>query len=238
MTTSAHAAEWEWILTAYLWGSDTSVDVFVSDEPVFGGDLEFSDLLDKLEFGAQSHFEGRRGKGGFFLDATFLHATDSQIIEAQPLLPGGTEVRTDSKLILVEAGGSFRPGGGAHGFDLLFGVRVIDIDMDIDITPPQPLMPTRVSASDTLTDGFVGMRYVGPLGEKWLYTLRGDVGAGDSDRVWNLMGILGYSFGKNGRYVALVGYRHMVAKYETTDVVTVETEVTMSGPMAGFAFRF
>ena len=136
MATPVHAAEWEWVLTPYLWGSDTSVDVFVSDEPVFGGDLEFSDLLDKLEFGAQSHFEGRRGKGGFFLDATFLHATDSQIIEAQPLLPGGTEVRADSKLILVEAGGSFRPGGGAHGFDLLFGVRVIDIDMDIDITPP------------------------------------------------------------------------------------------------------
>ena len=107
------------------------------------------------------------------------------------------------KPILVEAGGSFRPGGGAHGFDLLFGVR-----------------------------------YVGSLGEKWLYTLRGDVGAGDSDRVWNLMGILGHSFGKNGRYVALVGYRHMVAKYETTNVVTVETEVAMSGPMAGFAFRF
>lgn len=147
VTTPVQAAEWEWILTAYLWGSDTSVDVFVSDEPVFGGDLEFSDLLDKLEFGAQRHFEGRRGKGGFFLDTTFLNTADSQIIEAQPPLPGGTEVRTDAKLILVEAGGFIRPGGDAHGFDLLFGVRVIDIDMDIDITPPQPLMPTRVSAS-------------------------------------------------------------------------------------------
>jgi len=95
---------------AYLWGSDTSVDVFVNDEPVIGGDLSFSGLIDKLDFAAQIHFEGRRGKGGFFLDTTYLDTGDSLITEGRPLLPDGTEVRTDTKTVMVEAGGTIRPG--------------------------------------------------------------------------------------------------------------------------------
>ncbi len=150
MATPVHAAEWEWVLTPYLWGSDTSVDVFVNDEPVIGGDLSFSGLIDKLDFAAQIHFEGRRGKGGFFLDTTYLDTGDSLITEGRPLLPDGTEVRTDTKTVMVEAGGTIRPGGETHGFDLLFGVRITDTDMTIDITPPSPAPVRRRSIASLL----------------------------------------------------------------------------------------
>ena len=236
---SANAAEWEWLVVPYLWGSATEVDVFVNNEPVVGGDLSFSGLLDKLDMAAQVHIEGRRGKGGFFLDFTYLDTSDTNVINGSPLLPDGTELAGDTKAVLVEAGGTVRPGGESHGLDVLFGVRVTDMDMTVDIAPPGPVPPpTQVSVSDTLTDGFVGIRNTAPLGENWFYSLRGDVGAGASVRAWNLVGVLGYSFGKNDRFAGMFGYRHLVMKYETRNVVLVETEMTMSGPMAGFAFRF
>ena len=237
-SSQAHAKEWDWALVPYLWGSDVSADVFINDEPVIGGDLEFSDILDKLDMALQLHFEGRRGKGGLFFDLTYLDTSDSSVREANPPLPGGTEVRGDTTLFFVEAGGFYRPSGESFGFDVLFGARISDIDMTIDIIRPDPLPPSSVNAADTLTDGFVGVRYSTSFANNWLFSIRGDVGAGDSETSWNAVALLGYSFGRDNRYAAMFGYRHLYMELETTDTVTVRVETTMSGPMAGFMFRF
>jgi hypothetical protein len=240
MASPARAAEWEWTLAPYMWGSDIALDVSVNDEPVIGGDLGFSDLLDKIDFAFLGHFEGRRGKGGFFLDAIYMDLGDHQTTVARPPLPGGTEVRSDVKQTLYEVGGFFRPSGDTHGLDLLFGVRVIDFDMDLTITLPGPLgMSTTVNSAETFTDGFAGLRYSAPLGERWSFALRGDAGAGDSELTWNTSALLGYRVGKRRQNVILFGYRHMEIEFkDSSSSVTVQTDMTMSGPLAGFAFRF
>ena len=236
---SAVAQEWEWAVAPYVWASDTSVDVFVNNDPVFGADLSFSDLLDTLDMGFQLHVEGRRDKFGFFLDLTYLDVGETTTTPANPPLTGGTVIDTDIDLTMIEAGGTYWPSGESQGLNLLLGVRVIDLGVDLIITPPAPLPSTRVQSSVTLTDGFAGLRYVAPLGQRWILTLRGDAGAGDSDLTWNASAILGYQFGKNNRYNMLLGYRHLVIEFEdNVDGVRVEVEQTMSGPEVGFAFRF
>lgn len=235
----ANAQDWQWTLTPYLWASASSLDVTVNDEPVIGGDLSFSDLLDKTDFAGQVHFEGQRGKGGFFLDVTFLNLGETQTTPANPPLPGGTDIHADMKLVMFEGAGIYRPGGGSHGLDFLLGVRVIDMDVDLGITPPPPLPSTTASASDSFVDGFAGARYIAPLGENWFMALRGDAGAGDTDLTWNVVGTLGFHFGSKDQYNVVFGYRHLVMEIEDDDDgIRVEAETTMSGPFAGFAFRF
>jgi hypothetical protein len=144
------------------------------------------------------------------------------------------------KTILFEAGGFYRLTGDTTGLDLLLGVRVIDYDLDVHITVPPPLdVSVSDSASDTLTDAFIGLRYIGNLGERWMFTVRGDVGTGDTDQAVNASAYLGYRFGREQRFTVLAGYRHLDLEMDDdNELVEVSTELTMSGPALGLAFSF
>jgi hypothetical protein len=239
VTSPAPAADWEWTIAPYLWASDISLDVSANDQSL-GGELGFGDLLDKLDFAFLGHVEGRRGRGGFFFDLIYMDLGDTQTTVARPPLPGGTEVKSDVKQTMFEVGGFFRPSGGSHGLDLLYGVRVTDFDLDLTITLPGPQgLSGSASSSQSFTDGFAGLRYQAPLGERWSYVLRGDLGAGDSELAWNTSALLGYQVGKRRQNLILFGYRHMeVELKDSSDNLTIRTDVGMSGPIAGFAFRF
>ena len=147
-------------------------------------------------------------------------------------MPGGTQINSDFETILFEAAGFYRPSADTHGLDLLLGVRVVDVDMQINIALPPPLTETiQVDGSDTLTDGFAGACYQAPLGESWLLLLRADVGAGDTEFSWNATAMLGYHFGQRDQFIILGGYRHLEMEFDSDDNGTnVESEFTMSGP--------
>jgi hypothetical protein len=168
---AAHANNWEWAFTPHLWASDITADVSINDEPVIGADVSFSDVLDSLEFAAQLHFEGRRGKGGFLFDVTFMNLGDTRTGVAHPPLSGDTTVRADLKQTLVEAGGFYRLSEEARGLDILFGVRVIDYEMDLDITLPHrfhcPRVLPRPGLSRMVSQAYVIKRHsesAGPSG--------------------------------------------------------------------------
>jgi hypothetical protein len=99
------AQEWEWTAVPYVWASDMSLDVKVDGDEVLGSDLDFSDLLDKLDLALQLHFEGRRGRGGFFVDVTYLETSDRSTTPPRAILPGGAQLDTDAETLLVEGAG-------------------------------------------------------------------------------------------------------------------------------------
>ena len=150
----ADAEDREWIVAPYLWGADTSLDVLVRNDPVFGGDLDFSDLVDKLELALQLHVETRRDSFGLLFDVTYLETSDALGIDATPVLPASTTVSTGADMMMLEIGGFYRASGKAFGLDLLLGVRTIDLDVDVEIVPPTPLNPLGVKgAGETGTCG-------------------------------------------------------------------------------------
>ena len=155
-------------------------------------------------------------------------------------MPDDTTVRSELEQTLFEAGGFYRPSGGTHGLDVLFGVRVIDNKMTIDFSLPEPSTATsRVSSGETYTDGFAGLRYTAPLGERTTIAIRGDAGAGDSELALNASALLGYTVGKKRQNQLLIGYRHMeIELKDSNDGLTVDTNLTMSGPITGFMIRF
>lgn len=236
----ALAADWEWTLVPYVWGPDSSLDLSVAGNEVFGGELSFPDLVDDLHMGGQLHFEGRRARWGFLLDVTYLDIREKTTTAPRNLLPEGARFDTEFETILYEVGGFYRLTGEDSGLDLLLGVRVIDYDAEVDITLNPPAGPgTDASSSDTMTDGYLGLRYTAPLGEHWLLDLRGDVGAGDTDQAVNAAAYVGYQFGRDGRFTVLGGYRYLDLEIDDDDsLVATTTELTMAGPALGFAIRF
>lgn len=232
---------WQWSLTPYLWGSSLALDVEVDDQQVVGGDVSFGDLLDKLDFAGQIHFEGRKNEFGFFADLTYIDLSDDpKVFEDVEDVPGTITARGDLEETLIEAGGVWNPSGDGTGFELLFGTRILDIDQEIDLQFSEPGIPDdRVDFSKTFYDAMVGVRYLGAFSDSWTYRARIDFSAGDTEGTWNGLLGLGYTFGSRDQFSVLFGYRHMEVEVESERPEgRVESELTMSGPIAGFQFAF
>lgn len=240
-SNQAQAAEkWEWDITPYIWGSSVRADVTLDGDPVLGADATFSDLIHDVDLAAMLHFEGRRGKFGFFTDAIFISLTDEQTHSANPPLPGGTETEADVDLGMYEAGGFYRLKDAVTGLDILYGIRVIDFSQDVTITVPPPISATvDGETSDTYTDGIIGVRYSAPIGKRWYYAIRGDIGAGGTELAYNGIVSFGFLCDQKGKYNLRFGYRYFKTELETTENgIDVETDLTLYGPYIGFGFRF
>jgi hypothetical protein len=240
-SVSAQAAEkWEWDITPYLWASSVSVDVSVDGDPVLGADASFSNLVDKVDLAGMLHFEGRRGKVGFFTEADFFSLTDEQTHSADSPLPGGTQTEANLDLGLYEAGGFHRLKDAVTGLDILYGIRVIDTSQDVTITLPSPIsMTVENNSSDTYTDGILGVRYSHPMGKRWYFAIRGDIGGGGTEIAWNGVATFGFQCDQKGKYNLRFGYRYFKTELDSTqNDVDVESDVALFGPYLGFGFVF
>ena len=88
------------------------------------------------------------------------------------------------------------------------------------------------SESESLLDGIVGVRGAIKLSEHWYLPYYADIGTGQSDLTWQLLGGVGYRFGWGD--IKLV-YRHLA--YEMDGDKHLE-DLTVSGPLLGVGFRF
>lgn len=241
LSTTIQADEWEWTAVPYLWGAAANLDIEVNDDPVFGGDLAFSDLLDKLEIAGMLHFEGRSGRTGFFVDAAYLSLADATTTSPNPpLFPDGAAVDSEVEMGRYEAAGFYRLKGQAAGFDLFLGIRAIDLDEQVGITRSTPTpAATSESLADTLLDGFLGARFGMPFAKRFWFHVRGDVGTGDTEMSFTANAGVGMWLGKSRKYGLDLAYEHFEFEVESGgDVVTVKSEFQLSGPIAGFVLRF
>ena len=94
---------------------------------------------------------------------------------------------------------------------------------------------TTVKVNPSLLDGFVGFRYSNMFAESWSWAIRADIGAGDSDSVWNALAGLWYTFGSNQQFSLILAYRILQMEYEEMEGNTrTNIEMGMSGPALGF----
>lgn len=235
-----------WTIAPYLWATDVGLDVTINNNPAIGASVPFSDLVDKLDGALMGHIEMSGEKYGAFADVYYVQLTDDAVI---PIGPGGPIfgdllVDTDLTVKMYELGGFYRMGSadrpGSRAFDLILGVRQVDIDLNLDIVLPGPGSGTINSNADASeTDVFVGARLIGLFSQKWHYKARADYGSGGTEGTFNALAAVGYTFGKTGLFSIDVGYRYLSIelKKESNGIVT-ETDMTMSGPLVGFVFTF
>ena len=241
----SRADDLNWTIAPYLWTSDVGLDVKVNGDPILGADVAFKDLLDKLDAAFMGHIELSSDNFGAFFDVIYISLADSKTVNLGPDGPilGDLLLDVDLKLNIYELGGLYRMGSGEVGssaFDIIGGVRLVDVTQNVDIVLPGPgATPVNKVIDTSETDIFVGARLIGKFTEKWHYKLRADIAGGGTERTINGLAAVGYTFGQTGLFSLDLGYRYMNIELKNEDVSgTIETDITMSGPVLGFIFNF
>jgi len=248
-TATLHAEETgatgDWQHRILIYGWFPSIEGTLSyDIPGSGGSAssDASDYLDNLKGVFMGAYEGRKEKWSFKVDLIYLDfANFEQNAVSIPIAPGQGEVRVGAEQSLT--GWQFGLYGGYSmvqtpqaTFDILAGLRYLDLDMEaaLDISGPlPPALPGRsLSQSVGLWDGIVGVKGHFNLNENWYIPYHLDVGTGDSDLTWQAVGGVGYRFDWGG---LLLGYRHLY--YDQGDSGAIQ-DLEFSGPVLGVNFDF
>jgi hypothetical protein len=126
-------------------------------------------------------------------------------------LPNNPTVEVGLTNNLGELGGSYRF-ANAESLELIGGARYSKLEIDLNLSNPNGSRSI-TAVDESWWDGFVGLRYTGQISDKFSVKLRGDIGTGDSDLVWNAIATANYSF--NDLFSVLLGYRWLDYDYET-----------------------
>lgn len=230
---SEEASGWEWHVAPYLWMANVSADLKLNDKST-GVDQSFGDILGKLKMAGQIHFEGAKGKYGFFADYTYLSIGDKSTM-------GPLKLDSNMKLNLFELAAVYRPSGEFAGFQVFGGIRYIAVDQSTKISGqgPLPITPPNISLDKSATDLMVGARYLGEINDRWWYSLRADASGGNTKGTWSLIGLVGYRFPNWQSGSAILGYRHMNIDLEGSDGGNdVRIDLEMTGPFLGLGIDF
>ena len=236
----AQAGEWEFEIAPYLWVADVRADVSLLETDIANVAITFSEIIDDADLAALVHFEGHKGRGGLFVDVVFLALSDDQPASGGPLIPAGTTINTELDLLIGELGGSYRMTGDEKGLELLYGVRVTDVSLDVNIDfPDTSLLADRSRSNDeTPLDGLIGLRFAQDISERWQWSIRGDVSAGDTDLTWQGVLTVGAKFGKDRDNILYFGYRHLAYEFDQGSGGFTDREIEFSGALVGFGFGF
>jgi len=232
LSSPAHAAQgegWDWVVAPYVWavGIDTDLDRTTPPEGGLNTDTSFNDVLDKFDGAFLVHAEGQGDSFGAFTDFIYLGLADDH---EHPRF--STESDLDARLF--EIAGVWSPGPERYrGLEMFAGLRYIDVDLAVAFDPANPAFNrSTLDSSDSYNDLMVGARYTWALSDRWDLTLRGDGSFGDTEGTWNASALVKWQMG----YGALLfSYRYLSGELETNDS---SIDITLSGPMVGYAFTF
>jgi hypothetical protein len=212
---------WRYRVAPYLWIATLTGDF--GAEGVDGStDSDYSFwALENLERYWSVHFEARAAKWGWFADALAIEyrdAFDNAIVDTELGVSG----------YIYEAGAMLGL-DSVPGLAVLSGVRLIDVEVDVTLTPGPA-----GSARDRWADPFVGVRYTRGLGEHWYFDARGDLGGFgvSSDAQAQLVASIGYRFSE--RLEAFGGYRFLTVDFGDELVL----DATAEGPGLGFTWSW
>lgn len=233
---STENSDWSFHAAPYLWGSAVKGKVTVRGRDA-DVDKSFSDILDKLEGGAEVNLEAWKGRCGVYVDPIWLKLSSDTQVKA-------IDADFTMKQWLVDFGLACRLLDSEYAdekkqwFDLTAGGRYSWTKVNLDLTLPEPVTLERsFEKTKSFTDPVVGARYGIDLTKHVLFQVRGDVGGFDvsSKSTWSAAALLGYRVTKN--QTAAVGYKALGYDRED-DENDNKLKVTLLGPAVGYDIRF
>lgn len=231
-SSSHEANDTEVIFTPYLWVAGINGEVGV---PRGDGEAEidksFADILGDLNFAFMGALDIRHKRFVAIGDLMYLNVSaDVETVDSPVFVEG----EVDTALLVATAAAGYRVvDNGPMFVDLFAGVRVVSVDVEVELTGP--LQTREREVSPTSVSGLVGGRVRVPLGEKWALALYGDIGDifGDSDIKWQLLGTVQRDLGSNWRMA--LGYRYAAVNHEGEDL---KLDIGLSGPILGISYKF
>jgi hypothetical protein len=229
---TALAQQANWLVAPYIWASDVGWDISSRGS----GNVAFSDLVDKIDGAGIIRVEYVQEAFGLTFDYVGMSLSDGRRITT----PGPGEIDIDIRagvdMTVFEGGVFWRPSRTDSGVDVLAGLRNVDVDSNLIVTPGDT-QPQRFDTDSSFTDVYIGARYLHRLTEAWDFSIRGDYGFGGSDGALNV--VAGVGWRSRGTFGMTLAYRHFtfdVDKRIEGEPATNEFDFT--GPALGFLFRF
>jgi len=221
---------WTFTLAPYFWMAGMKGDVASFGAPPVNVDIDFSEILDNLDFSLMTVAGARYGRFSVVSDFLFLKLSPESVTPFGVL---ANTVQLTSKTLEFTAMGGFAlvdaPGGR---LDVVAGARVWWVENRISIQGGF-LNGLWRQDSEVWVDAMAGLRGRANLTENVYLTGWALGGGGSSDSAWDVMGGVGYAF--NDRISGVVGYRAMGVDYQDGPFVF---DVTMQGPILGAVIRF
>jgi hypothetical protein len=234
-TLEAQEDDWKFGAELYFWYGSIGVD------SASGGDVDIdaNDLVDALDFGFMTALGAQKGKWSFLVDVIYLDVSDDSdtggTVPIGPGIPVGvhSNVKLKSWIVTPSVGYSVIQ-SDKFKLDILAGARYLwmEADLELDISGlPQPRQD-KISDSEDVWDGIIGVKGQVPLGKSWYVPYYLDVGTGNSELTWQAMAGIGYKFNK---FDVVVAYRYL---YWDFDDGALFDNMDINGPLAGVKFVF
>jgi hypothetical protein len=234
LSAPARADDDGWQHTAAIYMIGASIDGTVGIGPVNGDlDIGFDDILDNFDGAFMGAYRGDAGRWAVSADVIYFGLEKKQ---SGLGIAGNESGQVNIDQLIFEVDGNYQL---TEHLDAVAGLRYWDLDTKLKRTFPQPAPTLTGKVQEDWIDPLVGLRYEQPLGDRWVFVGRGDIGGFGvgSDFSWHVTAFFGLKVFKSG--MVLAGVRYLGVDYEDGDGVDrFKFDVTEGGPTLGFAWTF
>lgn len=230
--TVAQEDDITFILSPYLWLPVVTGEVGGTEPGAIAFEIDSGDLLDAFKFGGLIHGEARHASGwGVSVDYMFADLSTSSNI--------GVVLDTVVDASILEATVLRRIELGQHALDAYVGIRRWDSDVVVDFSAGP--IGIEILTGDTWIDPLIGARYHHAISDRWQLLAQADVGGFgiDSDFTWHA--VAGASYAVGSRTSLHIVYKRLSVSRQSPRIgggPPVDLDLTVQGPLVGFAWRF
>lgn len=230
--SSAVAAQADegWNQTVYLYGMGAAIqgDAQIGNLalPV---DVSISELFDALRMGGMAAYRVENGTWSFTGDVTYMDLGWNARTAGDRV---GGKLGVDQLTVMATVGRRLGP----H-VEALASLAYFDVDTALEVRVLQQTL--RATRQASWVDPLIGLQYSVPVGEKWTYNLRGDVGGFGvgSQFTWHMATTLRRRV--SDKFDWYIGYRVIAYDYrEGSGRDSQHYDLTQQGPGIGVAFSF
>jgi hypothetical protein len=243
---------WRFSVTPYLWLPTVGGELRYGprERGTAHVDLDPQNIVDALKFGLTFGAEARYGRFTLATDLLYLslgnqtswvRRVDFPSASVQASANLGTQTSLTNTLWTLAPGYTVLQGDWGN-VDIQAGFRVLavsartNVQLSTEVVGPSAgevfARTGRLSASDQLWDGIVGVRGRFNLGHGFYIPYAADIGAGGSVATWQLQGGLGYSTGWAG---VVAGYRYLSYSANGNSLIR---DLHLGGPFIALNMKF
>jgi len=226
----AQDANDEWRQTVFLYGMGAAIDGDAQIGPItVPVDISISDLFDALDFGAMAAYRVENGTWSFSGDVTYMDLGWDKATQQ-----GRAEAGLDVEQLTVMGTVGRRV---APHLEALFSLAYFDLSAELRAR----VLQQQVSASRDAdwVDPLLGLHYRVPFGDKWTFSLRGDVGGFGVGSDLTLHGWATFIRQNSPTFSWYFGYRYIAYDYETGSGANFQRyDLQQHGPGIGIAWSF
>ncbi len=219
---------WRFTIAPYFWASSLNGDVGVGPIETHVSQ-SFSDILDKLKFGAMGYVDARYRPWLFSVDVMYVSLGNAAAVAIRG--DTGAFSLTQHQTIVQPMAG-YTVGDSTWSIDFLGGGRYWNMGSDLDVVRPNGTSHERSGTVDW-TDAVGGVRGTWMPTGGWRLTLGGDGGGGSSRSTWQAYGVVGYEW--SSKFGVSLAYRGLWVDYDRNGFLF---DTNMNGPLLAASWRF